>query len=128
MKGCKIYIVSYFMLSFFFPGLFIEAGWEMWTDRRLSHGEQTRNVKKSVWCYVVCGVFFCLDFYYMLFMIFFLSVFFCCFFCKFPVAVALFTTSVLCTYLVLWQLYIFESREKIPKQKSIFSAVWYSFL
>lgn len=81
----------------------------------VSRGEQSCSVKKTNWCCVECSICLCL----VLPHAFYFGRWECL--CKCQVAVALFTTSVLCTYPVLWQLYIFESEErKYPSKIYIF--------
>lgn len=99
----------------------------------VSHREQSRSVQKTRWRRVGCGTCLCFWFYHVLFILFFL--FFRLFFVLFFVLVGesryvssssctLSTTSILCTYPVLWQLYICESEErKYPSKFYIFCSL-----
>lgn len=85
----------------------------------VSHREQSCSVQKISWCRIGCGDGLCLVFTM------------CFFFCwweshgKSPVAVALsLQLKILCTYPVLWQLYICESEErKYPSKIYIFCSL-----
>lgn len=84
-------------------------------DIRLSHIENKVVVyRKEVDATVGCGICLCCLVYHVLFVLLVGE------FGKSPVAVALSTTSILCTYPVLRQLYICESEERKYPNKNLY--------